>query len=146
MTALRSVASLPFQRRVGYAPRRPGGRRIPGVLLLPPAIRYLEAARPAGALSSIWGFMRTVYFCAACGAPYRMQLKQGAYQMIGRRGGNLCVCSEKVRGICAKDDTAQGGPHERYVRFLDFLAMWISCCPRSVGFLELDAAGVGVGA
>ena len=90
--------------------------------------------------------MRTALFCDVCGAPYRMQLKQGRYQMIGHRGGNLCVCWEQVRGLCADDDLAQGIPQEHYGRFLDFVVMWISGYPRSVVFLELEAAGVVVGA
>ena len=109
-----------------------------------PAIRYLEAVRPAGALSPIRGFTRTVYVGDACGAPYRMQHKQGAYQMIGRRGGNLCVCREQARGLCAEDDLAQGAPREHYGRFLDFLAMWNSGYPMSVVPIGPEEAGVGV--
>ena len=66
--------------------------------------------------------------------------------MIGHRGGNLCVCWEQVRGLCAEDDLAEGIPQERYGRFLDFLVMRVAGYPRSVVFLELEATGVGVGA
>ena len=111
-----------------------------------PPLRYSEEVRPAGALSFIWGFKRAVYFCDVCGAPYRTQHKQGTYRMIGHRGGNLCVCWEQARGLCAEDDLAQGVPQGRYARFLDVADMWISDCPRSAVSLELEASGVGVGA
>ena len=90
--------------------------------------------------------MSAALFCNVCGSPYWVHLKQGTYKMVGHRGGNLCVCWEQVRGLCADDDLAQGTPQGRYGRFLDFAVMWISGYPRSVVFLELEAAGVGAGA
>ena len=47
-----------------------------------------------------------LFFCDVFGAPYRVQIKQGRWQMIGRRGGNLCVCWEQARGLFAEDDIA----------------------------------------
>ena len=86
--------------------------------------------------------MSAALFCEVCGAPCRAQLKQGSYKMAGHRGGNLCVCWEQVRGLCADDDLVQGIPQTHYGRFLDFAVMWICGYPRSVVFLELEAAGV----
>ena len=88
--------------------------------------------------------MRTAFFCVVCGAPFRLCLLKGTYKMRGQRGGNLCVCWEKVSVLCAEEDFAAGAPQDHYGMFLDFVAMWLAGYPRSPVVLELEGAGAGV--
>ena len=75
-----------------------------------PFILYIMEARPLGDFSLILGCAPAVLLCDVFGAPYRLQHKQGAYKMIGRRGGNLRVFWGNVRGLCADGDLAHGIP------------------------------------